>query len=61
MTKQDFITECNRQMTNITNPKRQSSERCRANAKSYKARQARAIVIRKLAEQKAKQDAKSKL
>ena len=61
MTKQDFIDECNRQMTNITNPKHQSSERCRSNKKAYKGREIRAIMKRKLLEQKAKQDAKSKL
>ncbi len=61
MTKQDFIAECNRQMANITNPKRQSSERCRRNMKAYKAREIRAILKRKLKEQEARKDARAKV
>ena len=58
MTKQDFIKECNRQMANITDPKRQSSTNCRANKKAYKFREIRKIMNRKKAEKKAKDDAK---
>ena len=61
MDKEQFIAECNRQMANITNPKRQASEGCRKKMKAYKAREIRTILKRKVKEQEARKDAKSKL
>ena len=35
MTKEEFIEACNKQMKNITDPKRVAARCCRAGAKSY--------------------------
>lgn len=61
MKKQEFIKRCNAIMANITDPKRRAANRCVTNKKAYKLREVRDIMKRKLAEQKVKQDAKSKL
>lgn len=58
MDKQSFIAECTRQMANITDPKRQSSNRCRKNGTAWQNRIHRAVMKRKLKEQEAREDAK---
>ena len=65
MEKQDFIKECNRQMANITDPKRRAAKRCYDGKESYIARTTRAKVakvkLQKAKEKEARDNAKSKL
>ena len=63
MTKQDFINECNKQMANITDPKRRAAKECRDGRDLYILRRNKAaekvVKERKAKEQKAREDAKS--
>ena len=54
-TKETFIEACNKQMANITDPKRVAARRCRAGMKAYKLRERRA----KTAKAKERKHAKS--
>ncbi len=61
MTKEEFKERCDAQMRNITDPKRMAALRCKAGKHDFKSREIKSILKRKLAEQKAREDAKSKL
>ena len=65
MKKEDFINECNKQMANITDPKRRAAKECRTGRDLYILRNNKAKVKaakeRQAKEKEARDNAKSKL